>query len=48
MANRFALSRQPLAIWLQAAGMLLAGIGIVVCLAAFVIDAINFWIGAAA
>jgi hypothetical protein len=48
MAERFAFSRQPLAIWLQAAGMLLAALGIVICLAAFVIDAMNFWIGAAA
>jgi hypothetical protein len=48
VAERFEISRQPLAIWLQAAGMLLAAIGIVACLAAFAIDAINFWIGVAA
>jgi hypothetical protein len=48
MTRRSAFSRQPLAIWLQAAGMLLAALGIVACLAALVIDAINFWIGVAA
>ncbi len=48
MAERFEIADQPLAIWLQAAGMLLAAIGIVVGLAVNVIDAINFWIGVAA
>lgn len=48
MAEALERSRQPLAIWLQAAGVLLAAIGIVVCIAAFVLDAINFWIGVAA
>jgi hypothetical protein len=48
MAEGFALLRPRVAIWLQAAGMLLAAIGIIVCLAAFVVDAINFWIEVAA
>lgn len=46
MAKVSDIDRQPLAIWLQAAGMLLAAFGIVVCLAAFVGDALNLWIGA--
>jgi hypothetical protein len=48
MADGLALLRPPVAIWLQAAGMLLAAVGIVACLMTFVVDAINFWIRVAA
>jgi hypothetical protein len=48
MAEGLALLRPSVAIWLQAAGMLLAAVGIVFCLAKFVVDAINLWIGVAA
>jgi hypothetical protein len=48
MAEGLALLRPPIAIWLQAAGMLLAAVSIVVYLAAFVVDAVTFWIGVAA